>query len=229
MSASDRSFSSGGGGGGNKGEGGGGGERSQKRGSRRHHRGHRRHRGKHNNLTQDDIDFLTKNTRYDEGEIRDWYRGFKVDCPDGQLGKDKILDMYTLILPVGNAQLFVDQIFRIFDKDGNGSIDFKEFMMATDMTASGSPEEKLRWAFKMYDKDSSGTIELPEMIEIIGTLYEMEGVARDSAADRARKIFGELDINGDGELDMEEFVKGCMEDGDLTRLLNSGGMDCEQN
>ena len=29
-------------------------------------------------------------------------------------------------------------------------------MMATDMTASGSPEEKLRWAFKMYDKDGSG-------------------------------------------------------------------------
>ena len=33
--------------------------------------------------------------------------------------------MYTMILPADNAKLFVDQIFRIFDKDGNGSIDFK--------------------------------------------------------------------------------------------------------
>ena len=33
---------------------------------------------------------------------------------------------------------------------------FQEFMLATDMTSSGSPEEKLRWAFKMYDKDASG-------------------------------------------------------------------------
>lgn len=49
----------------------------------------------------------------------------KVDCPDGELGKDKILDMYSMILPVGNAKVFVDQIFRIFDKDGNGTIDFK--------------------------------------------------------------------------------------------------------
>ena len=30
----------------------------------------------------------------------------------------------------------------------------------------------------MYDKDNSGTIELSEMIEIIGTLYEMEGVSK---------------------------------------------------
>ena len=30
----------------------------------------------------------------------------------------------------------------------------------------------------MYDKDSSGSIELAEMIEIIGTLYEMEGVSK---------------------------------------------------
>ena len=38
--------------------------------------------------------------------------------------------MYTMILPADNAKLFVDQIFRIFDKDGNGSIDFKVFKIA---------------------------------------------------------------------------------------------------
>ena len=32
-------------------------------------------------------------------------------------------------------------------------------MLATDMTSSGSPEEKLRWSFKMYDKDASGRAE----------------------------------------------------------------------
>ena len=34
-------------------------------------------------------------------------------------------------------------------QDGNGSIDFREFMLATDMTTAGTPEEKLRWAFKV--------------------------------------------------------------------------------
>ena len=48
---------------------------------------------------------------------------------------------------------------------------------------------------------------------------------QDSAGERANKIFRELDINGDGELDEDEFVKGCLDDGDLMRLLNSGGLD----
>ena len=52
-----------------------------------------------------------------------------------------------MILPAGNAKVFVDQIFRIFDKDGNGSIDFKEFMMATETTERGSVEEKVRILF----------------------------------------------------------------------------------
>ena len=41
------------------------------------------------------------------------------------MDKTQVLDMYSMILPAGNAAVFVDQIFRIFDKDGNGSIDFK--------------------------------------------------------------------------------------------------------
>ena len=79
---------------------------------------------------------------------REWYRGFRQDCPDGQLSKKVIVDMCNQILPGGDSTTFVDQIFRIFDKDNNGTIDFKEFMIATDMTSSGSPEEKLEWAFK---------------------------------------------------------------------------------
>ncbi len=116
--------------------------RRRRRSFQRSRKGHGSSTG--NTLAQEDIDYLRRNTRYDENEIREWYKGFKADCPDGTLSKTKILDVYAAILPAGNARVFVDQIFRIFDKDGNGSIDFREFMLATDMTASGTPEEKLR-------------------------------------------------------------------------------------
>ena len=49
----------------------------------------------------------------------------------------------------------------------------KEFMMATDMTASGSPEEKLRWAFKMYDKDGSGGPVKKHLVKIRPTILSV--------------------------------------------------------
>ena len=38
-----------------------------------------------------------------------------------------------------------------------------------------------RWAFKMYDKDGNGSVDLEEMVEIIGTLYDMEGASKVSS------------------------------------------------
>ena len=51
-------------------------------------------------------------------------------------------------------------------------------MLATNMSEAGNSEEKLRWAFKMYDKDGSGTVEIEEMIEIVGNLFELEGLSK---------------------------------------------------
>ena len=42
---------------------------------------------------------------------------------------------------------------------------------------------------------------------------------------RAEQIFEILDFNGDGQLDEDEFVAGCMEDQELISLLNSGGLE----
>ena len=51
-------------------------------------------------------------------------------------------------------------------------------MLATNISEAGNSEEKLRWAFKMYDKDGSGTVEIDEMIEIVGNLFELEGLSK---------------------------------------------------
>ena len=40
---------------------------------------------------------------------------------------------------------------------------------------SSSVEEKLRMAFCLLDKDKSGAISVKEMVEVIGTLYSVEG------------------------------------------------------
>ena len=65
----------------------------------------------------------------------------------------------------------------------------------------------------MYDKDQSQTIQLGEMVELFGTLYLNEGLEEEAAVERAQAIFATLDINNDGDVTEEEFVRGCLEVG----------------
>lgn len=89
------------------------------------------------------------------------------DCPSGQLSKKKFIEVYSGFFPDGNAEEFCTHVFRTFDKDNSGRIDFKEFLLAINITSGGDPEEKLEWAYQMYDIDGNGTIERAEMVEII--------------------------------------------------------------
>ena len=81
--------------------------------------------------------------------FREWYKKFLEECPAGVLSKSDLHSMYARILPAEDPTVIIDHLFRIFDSDENGSIDFKEFVLATDITTSGAPEEKLRWTFKV--------------------------------------------------------------------------------
>ena len=41
------------------------------------------------------------------------------------MSKDEVEDLYSMVMPHLNAQAFVDQMFKVFDKDGNGLLDFQ--------------------------------------------------------------------------------------------------------
>lgn len=45
---------------------------------------------------------------------------------------------------------------------------------------------------------------------------------QDSAEERAQRIFKKMDINHDGALTEQEFIKGCLNDDDLTKILTAG-------
>ena len=44
---------------------------------------------------------------------------FRKDCPEGHLERDRFLEIYGAMAPEGaDVEHHVDQIFRIFDRDG---------------------------------------------------------------------------------------------------------------
>ena len=136
------------------------------------------------------------------------------------------MEVYSQFYPNGDAEKFCEHVFRTFDTDNSGKIDFREFLQAINITSAGKPEDKLNWAFSMYDIDGNGTIEKHEMLEIIRAIYKMVGDAVELTSDdnpeaRTKEIFDKMDQNKDGVLTRDEFINGCLKDDQLRRMLTA--------
>ncbi|KAG5626773.1 hypothetical protein H5410_011991 [Solanum commersonii] len=91
------------------------------------------------------------------------------------------------------------------DADGNGTIDFPEFLnlMARKKKDTDS-EEELKEAFRVFDKDQNGFISAAELRHVMTNLGEK---LTDEEVD---EIIREADVDGDGQINYDEFVKVMM-------------------
>ena len=147
------------------------------------------------------------------------------DCPDGQLTEPGFQRIYKQFFPNGDPSEFASFVFKVFDENNDGSIEFSEFIRALSITSRGSLDEKLQWAFKLYDLDHDGCITRDEMLAIVGAIYKMVGTVNlneemNTPEKRVDRIFRMMDKNNDAELTLEEFKEGAKADPSIVHALS---------
>ena len=154
-------------------------------------------------------------TKEDMIELQKAFRVLDTDN-DGVLKKDELIAGYQKIYGP-SAEEHVEKIFKRVDGDGSGEIDYTEWVIATINKESLLTEEKLSRAFALFDKDGGGSISADE---VRNTLYGGDDQSL-NAIDNAvwDKIIGEVDVDGSGEIEFDEFcemMRKLLEDPNVT-------------
>ncbi len=74
-----------------------------------------------------------------------WY---SILCCDSLV--QEFCKIYRQFLPFGNPNKFASFVFRVYDRNKDGTIEFRQFIKALSVTTRGSTEEKLLCELCVY-------------------------------------------------------------------------------
>lgn len=138
----------------------------------------------------------------DMKEMREVFLKFDLNG-DGRLTKDELLKGLSNVMTPNEAMAEVNRMMQIIDVDGNGFIEYEEFLRATMNRNKLLTDENLRVVFDKIDKDKSGKISPDELKGVFGKESNISNEVWN-------QIVNEIDDNGDGEISYEEFKEMMM-------------------
>jgi len=147
---------------------------------------------------------------FSELETQEYKEAFELFDKDGS-GSITTKELLYVMRSIGQNPTEDEVLELIMESDlnGDGTIDFKEFInMMRRKSSEQDQTEDLREAFRIFDKNRSGYIEAKEIIAVTTTLGE--GLTKEEL----EQFMAEADIDGDGKLNYDEFVKVMTKDWD---------------
>jgi calcium-dependent protein kinase len=91
----------------------------------------------------------------------------------------------------------LEEVMDAIDVDGNGTIDYTEFLAASLEKDKYKSEAGWKSAFQVLDRDGTGKITLPGLTRVLNN--------RSAEDDTVKHVLRQVDANGDGCIDYPEF------------------------
>ncbi|GLD68933.1 guanylyl cyclase-activating protein 1-like isoform X1 [Lates japonicus] len=154
-------------------------------------------------------------------DMHHWYNKFMRESPSGLITLFELKAILNLKGMNENANSYVDQVFFTFDMDGDGYIDFVEYIAAISLMLKGEINQKLKWYFKLFDQDGNGKIDKEELETIFSAIQDITRNRDIDPEEIVSLIFERIDVKGEGELTLEEFIEGAKDHEDIMDMLKN--------
>jgi len=158
-------------------------------------------------LSWEDVDYVEEKTGLARENVVRQYRHFLQCHPSGSMDPTSFREMLEESLPGVDVSGLADHIWRIYDTNLDGRVDFREFMLALCVMKSGSPEENLRQIFRLFDINSDGKVDPGEMSRVGEELAKLGELDEELVL----QAFIEMDEDRDGGVTQEEFVRANLQ------------------
>ena len=136
-------------------------------------------------------------------ELQDIFDQFDKD-KDGKIS-DKELKNAMVSMGQSPTDDEISEMMREVDLNQDGKIDFGEFMiLMTKSSPDTQTEEEVINAFRVFDKEGNGLIASSELKHIMMTIGDK------MTEEEADEMVNEADIDEDGMINYEEFVRMMM-------------------
>ncbi|OMJ73196.1 hypothetical protein SteCoe_28171 [Stentor coeruleus] len=116
---------------------------------------------------------------------------------DGKISKEELIEAYLQFMSQERAVKEVEAIMKTIDTNNSGFIDYTEFAAACLKREDIEDLDNLDIAFKAFDTDGSGKISAQELRELL--------CLDEDQSNSLRALLNEIDENGDGQIDIDEF------------------------
>ncbi|XP_077420826.1 guanylyl cyclase-activating protein 2-like [Vanacampus margaritifer] len=149
--------------------------------------------------------------------IQALYRRFASECPSGNLHLHEFKKIFRVNSESSEEEsAYMENVFRSFDTNKDGKIDFMEYVAAVHLVLRGKLEDKLKWSFKVFDRDGNGCLDREEVRHIVKIIYKLNKNthpgAPENIEDICDRIFMQVDKNKDSQISLEEFIEGAEKD-----------------
>ncbi|XP_047718562.1 dual oxidase 2 [Prionailurus viverrinus] len=103
--------------------------------------------------------------------------------------------------------MFVESMFSLADKDGNGYLSFREFLDILVVFMKGSPEDKSHLMFTMYDLDANGFLSKDEFFTMMRSFIEISNncLSKAQLTEVVESMYRESGFQDKEELTWEDF------------------------